>query len=453
MRRLWQDIQAAFGAMGHPVFTAVVYWSCAALAWPVATEGGYDGAVGGAFVFCLAILFLAYFLGVGAMRFAVDARRSCLPRSQRLARRVNLLAFVILLPAIAIPGAALASSPVWRAWVPTVLVLGIALAGVMVPLVPIAVVAVLFLAVLAVYWAASGHLGHEQGIEIALSLIPAALAIAAIAKWRQVYPRGSRRSVRSEMASWLPSGLGRLFFEKQSSAVSATPHGLRGPRSPVGVIRTCFGGSFRPIATRSAVLVAGLLLMLIGAAVDLPWLGGSGWRWGVGTVVIIGAGLVSSGFVRRITNITRDEIAELALIPGLGDGAAQRRALYRAVLVPPLYWLGGTLMAGSTALLLKGAPLSSAGILAVSLLAIWLTYTGIGLRRLSAPRSFRSFRGNFILEFLVLNLYIGIYAPLTSLSHWLWWVWFVPVFFAVAISITIYFPARRLAMAPHPFLA
>jgi hypothetical protein len=448
MRRLRQDIQAAFGAMGHPVFTAVVYWSCAALAWPIATEGGYGGAVGGALVFCLAILFLAYFLGVGAVRFAADARRSCLPGSRRLARRVSLLAFAILLPAIAIPGAALASSPVWRAWVPTVLVLGVALAGVMIPLVPIAAVALLLLIVLAADWAASRHLGHEQGIEIVLSLIPAALAFAAIAKWRQVVPRDSRRSVPSGMASWLRSGLGRPLFKQRSSAVSATPHGLRGPQSPVVVVRTCFRESFGPIEARNAVIVAGLLLILIGTAVALPWLGGSGWRWGVGNVVIIGGSLVASEFVRRITKITRDEIAELALIPGLGDGAAQRRALYRAVLVPPLYWLGGTLMVGSTALLLKGAPLSSAGVLAVSLLAIWLTYAWIVLRKLSAPQSFR---GRFMREFLI--LYIGVYAPLASLGHWFRWLWLVPAFYGVVLSIAIYLPARRLAIAPHPFLA
>ena len=131
MRGIRQNLSALFGSTGRPGISTFVSWSCAALAYPLATRGGYAGAVGAALVFSLSVLFLAYVLGSGTLAFAADAKRSCLPGSQRLARRANLLASVLLLPALVLTVAALAGNPVWPAWVPTVLVLAIAFAGIL----------------------------------------------------------------------------------------------------------------------------------------------------------------------------------------------------------------------------------------------------------------------------------------------------------------------------------
>ena len=449
IRRVSQDLSALFGSVGHPAVSALVYWGCAALAYPLATEGGYGGAVGGAFLFCLAILFLAYWLGTGALAFAIDAKRSCLPGAQRLARRANFLACVLLLPALTLPAAALAWSPVWRAWIPTTLVLGIALAGVLAPLLPVAAVGLLLLVVLAAYSAASGQAVHQRGMELFFAILSATLALAAIAKWRRVIRQGAKPPslARQLRVNWVR--LGHPAIRKLDVRGGASGSRSGEPQSPVQIIQTCLGGAFVQLTLPQLIVGAVLVVVFIVTAIGLPWLGASGWRWAVGTWGVVAAAFVS-GRLTQISKLTREQLAELALMPGLGAASAQRRALCRAVLAPPLLWLGMVLLLGSAALLLRGNPLSSVGVLAGCLLTIWLTYTAYALQKLATfPRIRQSFISHFSL------FYISVYTPLllSQIRHWFWWVWSVPVLFSVAILIAIGFSARRLATAPHPFLA
>lgn len=99
-------------------------YACAALAYhayPLAAREGHAGAASAATVICLPLFLLTYWLGAGTLAFDVDATRSCLPGTQQLTRRARVLASVLLLPAFALPVAALCASPARSDWIPTVL--------------------------------------------------------------------------------------------------------------------------------------------------------------------------------------------------------------------------------------------------------------------------------------------------------------------------------------------
>jgi hypothetical protein len=367
-------------------------WGCAALichAYPLVIKGGYVGPVGAAFTLCLPALFLACMLVAGQLTLLVDAQHSYLPGSRRLGHRAKLLASALLVPVLALPVATLAESPVWRCRVPTLLMLVIALAAVLFP----------------------------------------------PAKWYRAIRRG-----------WTPRASGRQAGDSS-----------RGPGAAVQIIRTSLGGVFLQLSVQRLVTGGLLVVLFVVGAIGLPWLGASGWRW---IVIIFGlatAGVVSTGFLLQLSKLTRGQIAELALMPGLGAPAAQRRALCHAVLAPPLPWLGAVVLLGSADLLLLGGePLAGIGMLAICLLIMWLTYAVLALQMLATlpPK-----RQNFISQFLLLYVvvygagnYYWVYAAHPQFRLWFWF-WLTPVLLSVGIVSAVGFSIRRLASAPHPFLA
>jgi hypothetical protein len=447
MRRVRQDLFALVGAIGRPAISTLVCWGCAALGYPLATKGGYAGAVAAALVSSLAVLFLAFLLASGARAFAVDARRSCLPGSRRLARRANFLAAALLLPALALAITALAGNPVWPAWVPTVLVLAIALAGVLASRRPASALGLLLLIVLAACWAASGRSDHERDKEwlfalaaAALVLLPAALLLPVAVEWQRL------RTLCIRIDPPRP-------LRQAPKAPSRDGAWKRQP--PVQIVRICLGGVFAQLS-RQLIIGALLLGLFIVTAIGLPWLGESGLRWVVGALALTAAALVSAGFLTQISKLTRAQLAELALMPGLGAAAAQRRALYGAVVSAPLLWLGIVLLFGSAGLLFKGAPLSSVGLLALCLFVTWLAYAILALQKLA---TFPPGRQSFLAEFMLLNIWVYVVYPVyathsfTRLFHLFWWAWIIPILLAVGIAVAIGIPVRRLAAAPHPFLS
>lgn len=462
MRRVRQDLSALFGSTGRPAFSTFVFWGCAALAYPLAARGGYAGSVGAAIVFSLSVFFLAYVLGSGALAFVVDAKRSYLPGSQRLAGRANLLASVLLLPAFVLTVAALAGNPVWPAWVPPVLALAIALAGVLAPRRPISAVGLFLLVVLTACWAASGRLDHERGkgwpltlLAPALVLLPAAVTLLAAVKWRRVIRWGSRPPSLAERIRIICIRIDQRGALKHAPWMAASRHGFGERQPPAQIVRTCLGGMFVQ-RSRQLVIGAVLLVLFIVTAIGLPWLSASGWRWAVTILALAAGGLVSSGFLAELSNLTRGQRAELALMPGLGAPAAQRRALCRVVLTPPLLWLGVVLLFGSADLLLKGVPLSNVGMLAVCLLILWLSYAMLALQRLATlPPRRQSFISEFMLLCLVLyasGTYYWVQAAQPQFRSWFWF-WIIPVLWSIAIAGAVGFAVRRLATAPHPFLS
>lgn len=465
MRRAWQDLSALFGSAGpagRPDIPVLVSVFCAALAYPLATEAGYAGAVGGAFFFCVATLFLAYSLGAGALAFTVEAKGSCLPGSQRLKRAASVIALLSLLALAVIPAAALAANPMWEAWVPTALVLGSVLASVLIPPLPIGVVGLLLLFVLTGYWAARGQGDHDRDMQFLIALFSAALSLPAVAKWRRVTRQDSRPPSRAgPLLRPLWVMLVRLLVATCESGDSAAMGGFRGRSSPVMVIRTCLGGYFAPVPVRTLILAI-LVTLGVAAMVGLPWRGAPTWLWTTMLVACLAAALIRAAFLERISKLTRAGMAELALLPGLGDGAMQRRALCRAVLAPPLLWLAGILLWGSAGLLFKGEPLSSVGALATYVLIIWLTYTLLALGRLPTfpPRPGNRISGISTFLQLLFGIYFctGYYYvytlySFTHVGYLAWVLWVMPVLAGLWFAGAIGYAVRRLAMAPHPFLS
>lgn len=394
MQRIRHDLSALFGSMGHPAVAALAAYACAALAfhaYPVVAREGHAGAASAATVICLPLFMLTYWLGAGRLVFDVDATRSCLPGSQQLTRRARVLALVLLLPAFALPVAALCTSSARSDWAPTVL---------------------------------------------ALVLSPA-LGMLAVARRRRFIRQGSRRP---RLVPW-GSEIRHASLERQP---------------PVQVIRTCLGGMFVQLSTRQVIVGAVLLALFLVTAIGRRWLGAAGAGWAITLLTLLAAGLLSTGFLAQISQLAHGQMAELALMPGLGAATAQYRVLCRAVLAPPLPWLGIVLLLGSAGILLVGEPLSSVGVLAACIFVIWLTYDIFALQKLALlpPK-----RQSFISEFLL--LYIGVYSvyplyaahSLIRITHLFWWAWMIPVLLSIGIATAIGFPVRRLATAPHPFLA
>lgn len=460
-RKVRQDLCALFGSMAHPAVSTLVSCGSAALAYPLATRGGYAGTVAAACVFSLSVLFLAYMLGSGALAFAIDAKRSCLPGWQRLARRANLAASVFLVPALAIPVAALAGNPVWPAWFPAVLVLGIARAGMLAPRRPAYAAGLLPLVALAAYWAASGRADHSHGMEwrfallsAAVVLLPAAFVLLGLAISRRETRTGSRPPSLAGRLGAIHGRIGQRGTREQAPWKSSSRHGSWERQSPAQIVQTCLGGIFVQLPRQLIIGVLLLALFVLGAIV-MPRLGASGRLQAVALLALAAAGLLSSGFLTQLSRLTRGQIAELALMPGLGPPAAQRRALCRVVLTPPLMWLGLVLLLGSADLLLKGEPLSSVRMLALSLFILWLAYAVLALQKLATlPAKRQSFISEFMLLCLVVyafGTYYWVYATQPQFDLWFWF-WITPVLIGVVIASVIGFSVWRLAAAPHPFL-
>lgn len=466
MRRAWQELSALFGSAGsagRPGIPILMFVLCAALAYPLATEAGYAGAVGGAFVFCVATLLLAYSLGARVLAFTVEAKGSCLPGSQQLKRRASLIALLSLLALAVIPAAALSQYPAWDAWVPTALVLGIALGAVLSPPLPITGMGLLLLVVLTGNWAARGQPDHERDMGLLLALLSTALALVVVAKWRRVIREDSRSP---SLARWLRpfrAPCSRRRTATRGLNESANRGGFPGHPSPVTVIRTCLGGYFARQPARSTLIPAVIVIVCLTAVVALPRTFGGRWHWTILLEAFIAASLIGSAFLDRLCKLTRADITELALLPGLGDAATQRRGLCFAVLTPPLPWLAGMLLWSSAALLLKGEPLSSVRALAAYILIIWLTYAVIALQMLVTVARKRRARAASVISWFM-PLYLGVYScaiyynvysayRFTHAGQWLWWLWLTLALVCIGFATAIGYSVRRLALAPHPFLS
>lgn len=458
IRRLRLYIQAALGGGGRPALTLAVYWGCAALALPIAAEGGYVGAVGGAFAFSLALLFLGYSLGNGSVSFVAAARELCLPGFGGLKRRVSLLAGALLALAGIIPCLALVSSSYWHAWIPALLLCVAALAGVLAPRVP-STVAIASALLLTIYWVEGPRADPAARLQILLWLGSAALAIAVVAKWRQVDGRNARDSTARRAFPRDQAVHAGAPLLQETSVAHVVHYESRDPASPARIVRTCFGGLFgtsilanRAVRTGRRTAFIASTMLLFAVAGGLPWIARVGWRFELTTLVAASAGWLWMGYSWPIAKVLRNangELSELALMPGLGDARSQRRSLYRTLLGAPLLWLGCAFATGSAVALLQGAPRSSPVFLALCFVMVWAAYSWFVLQMLVSPRAARNgFSGGFLV------FYVCIYAPQLLAIRWPWpWApWLVASFLLVPGAVMIYLPARKLATAPHPFL-
>ena len=393
MPRLRQDLSVFFGSMGRPAVAILAAYACAALAYRAYPLAAEDGHAGAA-IGALLICLPVFFLTywLGA----------------------GTLGFSLDAKRSCLPGA----RPLRRQ--------AKLLASVL--LLPALVLSAAALC-------ASPQRRDWGPTVLALAVSPA-LGLLALSRRRRFARRGSRPP---------------LLIPWQAASRYSSP----GRRLPVEIIRTCLGGMFTELSTRQALIGAALLALFVVAAVGLPWLGAKGARWALIPLALVAAGLVSSGFLVQISKLTRAQWAELALLPGLGAGAVQYRALCRAVLLPPLPWLGVVLLLGCAGILFTGEPLSNAAVLAICMVIIWLSYAIFALQKLA---TFPPKRQSLISEFLL--LYIGVYAvypiytahALMRLIHLFWWASIIPVLLSVGIASAIGLSVRHLAMAPHPFI-
>jgi hypothetical protein len=393
MLRLRQDLSALFGSMGRPAVAILAAYACAALAYRAYPLAAQDGHAGTA-IGALLICLPIFFLTywLGAGTLAFNVDA----RRSCLPGALRLRRHARLLASVLLLPA-------------------------------------LALAVAALY--ASPERRDGGATVLALALSPA-LGLLALARRRRFIREGPRRPLP---VSW----------------EAASRSGSRERQRPVQIIRTCLGGMFVELSTPQVVIGAVVLALFIVAAVGLPWLGVSGARWALIPLALVAAGLVSTGFLRQISKLTRAQWAELALLPGLGAASAQYRTLCRAVLAPPLLWLGIVLLLGSAGILVTGEPLSRVSALAACIFIMWLTYAIFALQKLA---TFPPKPQSFISEFLL--LYIGVYAiypvyaahSLMQLIHLFWWASLIPVLLGLGIASAIGFSVYQLAMAPHPFL-
>lgn len=254
--------------------------------------------------------------------------------------------------------------------------------------------------------------------------------------------------------------LARLVRPPGRSRSGAPAPGGRYPiRSPSGVIRVYVGSAFAPVPVASRAFVSRLSVAAIGLAPLL--LAGSAaarpMRWLVpyylgGSAALIWVWLMNS--LARF-NVNRSaQFAELALLPGLGSAASQRRAFYRAVLGPPmvvlaffsalaLMWERATshpwrqigFLGGVLAFLMLLSAVNIVGQLLVVRTRPTTRVMQIYLLSLQFYATFISIRAESLLAVTFPLLFCG---SLTLLS--------------VIAVVSVVGHVRRLARLPHPFL-
>jgi len=393
MQRLGQDLSALFGSMGRPAVAILAAYACAALAYRAYPLAAEDGHAGAA-IGTLVICLPIFFLTywLGAGTLAFSVdAKSSCLPGVPRLRRHARLLGSVLL----LPALALS-------------------------------VAALF---------TSPETPDWRPTVLALVLTPP-LGLLALSRRRRFNRQGSRFPFR------VPQG-------------AASRPGSRQAQRPARLIRACLGGMFVEPSPRQMIIGVVLLALFLVAAAGLPWLGAGEAPWALIPLTLVAAGLVSTGFLTQISRLTRTQWAELALLPGLGAAAVQYRALCRAVLVPPLLWLGIVLLLGSAGILYTGESFSNVGVLAISICIMWLTYTIFALQKLA---TFPPKRQSLISEFLL--LYIGVYAvypiyaahAFMQIFHLFWWASVIPILLSVGIAGAIGSSVLRLAREPHPFL-
>jgi len=176
----------------------------------------------------------------------------------------------------------------------------------------------------------------------------------------------------------------------------------------------------------------------------------------VALTVVLSWGWFMTGLARFARN-RLGSFAELALLPGLGDSANQRRALYRAALTRPLVMVACGLVVG---ILTVGSAWHSPVQLARFSLggAILLTFCVSAVFQLLNLKSAVTIRTAVFMQSIVPLILAPTLLQFLPAQAWLshpgaqrWF--FITAFIMIAVPIcTIWIYARGLARQPHPFL-
>jgi hypothetical protein len=234
-------------------------------------------------------------------------------------------------------------------------------------------------------------------------------------------------------------------------------------RSPSDAIRVYFGNAFAPVSIDSRVFtlrILGLVLLtvpLVLAQTDIA----RPLRWLAPFYLALSAGLtwvwLMTGVARFIVGRSA-AFAELALLPGLGNPASQRRAFYLAALARPM-----RVYAFFSALALFWAWSTSHALrpvvqLAAVLVCLALFSGAIIVGQLLVRRGARTPKTTAQVSLISAQLYIAIILfnsvpVLVNLADRVTLIYYSSLLLLAAILLILtrrY--ARRLAQHPHPFL-
>lgn len=255
----------------------------------------------------------------------------------------------------------------------------------------------------------------------------------------------------------------RMFDD--TAAGAARPRWLQprvregsGPSQPVAAMRTLLGAPFAPAGPRQ--LATNVLLSILGAVLVWRWLQSYGYRnpgevLSQAQALVLaggGAGIVASYAMRlqQLRARASGTLAELALLPGWGDGAGARRTLFAAI-GRPLGVTSGALLAIVLALAVAahdGPALTAMLLLAVA--GITLSGGALCLRALRGRELEAASKWALILAGIL--LYALTSAALDRGGTWLavaGGAWLAVCAGAMAAALPAW---RELRGWPHPFL-
>lgn len=237
-------------------------------------------------------------------------------------------------------------------------------------------------------------------------------------------------------------------------------------------MRMALGPPYAPASWRQRLAQLGALCVALAGIPALALMIGTPLHWVARAEVFHAAELlgllIAAGLcwvwplyrVMVLLNFKRGALAELAVLPGLGDGGQQRRRLYRAVLAVPGVGLGTLLILALGVAWLQGEPLSVYVRLTVELVGLPLLTLPIALG-LTAQRRTATLWGGGRLLVIQLVFQTCWYAYVVWVIGWAWpmlsgrlrWI-AIPLFSAVLIVLLGFslYHLRKFARRPHPFV-
>jgi hypothetical protein len=454
MRTLVRELRAALGVAARPAFVVTVWVVFMGVAAAVAV-GSSRLTILAACIFAVAALLGAFVLGTAIPPLLADARTLCLPGRFPVLSYAGTVMGIFCLAGLVVPGA-------WLGWqarstVPAVLIGSGALAGLLIPRMPRATMAAIWVLVIVQaagvnfgQWLAGSHGMLDPRNQLVFMFV--ALALANAWSWRPILrgdaaaldaaARLSRRSAGGADAQ----GLAR---HSDASFAVARLSGRRG--SAAGVIRVFLGAPYAPLSLRVQVR---LVMQLAFVAVPLAaW---ASWRlswhtgWRVGIMAWLAFAWLTFAARLPVLRHVNGERAELTLLPGLGDARAQRRALYRASLGPPLAIIAAAVPLAAAAALRESAALPAiiaAGFWLVSTVLLGVSYIAAVLAKSTAPRVYGAWAA--LLAAMLAIWWLNGSAANLIVPGPVGWILYLPVAWAAG-AIVIY--ARRLASFPHPLV-
>jgi len=456
MRALLRELRAALGFAARPAFLVSVWVCFMCVAAALAFLGGPGGTVVAAAIFAVAALLGGFVLGTAIPPLLADARTLCLPGRFSVLSYTGSVIGIFCLAGVVLPGA-------WLGWharsgVPAMLIASGALAGLLIPRMPRATVAVIWVLVIVQaagvpvgQWLAGSHgaLGPRNDL-VAVFVV---LALVASFSWWPVL-RGDAAAL--EAAAIFARR--RYAGGGDAATLAGKPHASFGVTVRTGrsssaarVIRTFLGAPYAPLSGRLQLRLLLSLALVVGALT--AW---SSWRsswhtgWRVGIMAWLAFAWLSFAARLAVLRHMNGERAELALLPGLGDASAQRRALYRASLGPPLLIVAAAAPLAAAAAFRESVPLAAiiaAGFWLASTVLLGVSYIAAVLAKSTAPKIYGTSAALLATMLAIWWLHGSAYNLMFPGP--LGWILYLPVAWA-AVALVIY--ARRLASYPHPLV-